>query len=342
MNLAIFRKELRSIVRERTFVSTLLLQVFLVLFYSLAILGILVIFSPHTQHSQSLRILVISNEYVDWHFVELAQQRYQVTVGPLEGYRDYDLAVEFIMKDPALLYVYTRDESFRTTYMISELKKTLLKYDEDLKPQMIIKVTDLVDKSGLDLNRLTVAGLVFEFTNLLLIPLLLFLPIYLSGVLYIDLITEETARKTLALLRSAPVSLHSIISQKILAALAVSLAQILAWILILEVRHIHVNNVTSILAIIVLLNIAVLYVAALTTIAFRTRAISQTVFSVFVIIALVTKGFAYNPLNTVTRLAVITLPWQQIAWMLAGLSVACFSLWYSLYRICSIHSARVC
>jgi ABC-2 type transport system permease protein len=335
MILAIFRKELRSIVRERTFISTLLLQLFLIIFYSVAILGIMVIFSPNLHGHHRAQILVADNEFIDRHFVDLLRKDHDAVVGDLSRASDFDLAIEFTKKDPAIMYVYTKDESFATTYILSELKKVLLQYEEDRMPASIIKISPFRKASGLDINRMTVIALVFEFKYFLLVPLLLFLPIYLSGVLYIDLFTEEVARKTLSMLRAAPVSLLCIINQKLLAALVVSIAQIVAWIMVLELRHIPISNKPEIILVLVLLNLAVLLIACLISLVFTSRAIAQTVFSFAVIAALVTRGFSYNPLNLVTKLAVIDVPWLVVAGFIAGLCVVVLGFYLLLSQVAS-------
>jgi len=320
MNLAVFKKEIGDLINERTFLSTILLQVFLIVFYSIAILGLLVIFNPQTQTTRNIDILIVDNEHIDMDFTRLLQ-KYRTTVGDIRDYADYDLIIEFRSREPIIMYVYTFERSFKTAFALTELKKVLLTYEEDVKAEIypIVRVNPILRKTGLDQNTLTVTSLIFEFKYFLLVPLLLFLPIYLSGVLFIDLFTEEISKKTLSILLVAPIKIGNVIFQKILAALVLSFAQIIAWIAILEFRNIPINNVGTVLLLLLFTNISVLLLSAIIATTFRTRALSQMAFSFAMIVLLVSKSYAYNPLNIVTRLAVIDVILGTVIAFVTGL-----------------------
>jgi len=326
MNLAVFYKEARSISRERTFITTILLQVFLILFYSLAILGIYIIMNPYGQYG-TIDVLVVQNEFLDMDFVRL-MDGFDVQIGPRDT-GEHDAVLEFTDSDPAILYVYTRGKGFRASYVIAELKDVLKRYENLKKRESLGIVTSSDLDAGISTSRLSISSLVFEFRYFLLVPLLMFLPIYLSAVLFIDLFTEEIANKTLVLLKAAPVSMAWVIAQKMLAALLLSMAQAIAWVVILEFRHIHIRNPLPMLGLLFLANVAIILFAGVVSINFRDRSVSQVILSFVVVALLVTKSFSFNTLNLVTKLAVIDLPLSQmllhaamLICIIAALSVA--------------------
>jgi len=322
MRLPVFRKEIRSIIRERTFISTILLQFFLIAFYWLAIIGIFVVMNPNNNFGQ-IQALVSDNEFVDDGFLSL-MDNFNVTRGDLRFAQSFDVAIEFTSSDPAIIYVYTKGQNFRSTYIIAEFKKVMRAYQEDHQSSKakIVTVNQLLASSGQNIDRVTLNSLIFEFKYLLMFPLLMFLPIYLSGVLFIDIFTEEHAKKTMTLLKVAPISMRSIVYQKILAALVLSTLQIIAWITLLTLRNIDVENKLPVILILVLTNILVLFISALIASVSRTRTTSQLIFSLFVIMLLVTKGFRFNPLNMVTKLAIIDVSFVSIIFSVIGLVAA--------------------
>lgn len=83
----------------------------------------------------------------------------------------------------------------------------------------------------------------FGFAYTVLLPLLLFLPVFVSGSVAVDGVTEEIERGTLALLRVAPVSLVEIIDGKGLATAALAPAQAALWIALLALNGIQIANV---------------------------------------------------------------------------------------------------
>jgi len=326
MNTAIFKKELRSIIRERTFITTVIMQVFLIIFYTLAILGVYIIMNPYGSFGR-IDLVIVENEFTDYAIGDFLPEA-SVKFGSRADVPEADIALEFISDDPAIIYVYAQGKGFRTSYQISELKKGLARYEEYKRMQVadLVPATQLIDASGVSLSRLTISALVFEFKYLLLIPLLLFLPIYLSGVLFIDLFTEEHAKKTLQLLRHAPLSMQSIINQKMAAALLLSIVQIVTWLGLLHLRNITVQNPFSIVLLCFLFNILVLLASAWIAVYFQNRSISQVIFSFAVIILLVTKSFAWSQLNIMTRLAISGAPIAMYAAILIMASMIMYAI----------------
>ena len=73
----------------------------------------------------------------------------------------------------------------------------------------------------------------FGFTYTVLLPLLLFLPAFISGSIAVDSITEEIEQGTLELLRVSPLSLGEIVDGKAAAMAGLAPLQAALWLLLL-------------------------------------------------------------------------------------------------------------
>jgi ABC-2 type transport system permease protein len=95
----------------------------------------------------------------------------------------------------------------------------------------------------------------FEIMYGILIPFILLLPTFLSANMMTDSIVGEKERKTYELLVSSPVTKTDIILGKTLPILAIALAQAALWIILLELKGIHIFNPLPILGMLLLLDL---------------------------------------------------------------------------------------
>jgi len=90
----------------------------------------------------------------------------------------------------------------------------------------------------------------FTFTYTILIPLLLFLPPFISGSVVVDSVTEEIERGTLELLRVSPVSLSEIVDGKAIGMVVIAPLQALLWIVLLWINDIAISNVATLMVLV--------------------------------------------------------------------------------------------
>ncbi|MDD5614632.1 MAG: ABC transporter permease subunit [Candidatus Methanoperedens sp.] len=110
-----------------------------------------------------------------------------------------------------------------------------------------------------------------------------FTPVFISGGLIIDMVTEEYERKTIDLLEVAPMSFSDILNGKMLVAV-----HNIFWILI----------VTTVMAALIVL------LGAIIAVKYRDRTLSQYLYSLILIfLFLGAYLFADSPFNLVTRLS---------------------------------------
>jgi ABC-type Na+ efflux pump permease subunit len=183
-----------------------------------------------------------------------------------------------------------------------------------------------LERSTLPLPEDVDASPYFGFTYTVLIPLLLFLPPFISGSVAVDSVTEEVERGTLELLRVAPVSLVDVVDGKALATIALAPAQVLLWIALLSVNGIAVANPLSLFAYVTAVTTLVVVLGVTVALATRRRRRAQLLYSVLVLVLFaLAAGLPEHPATTVAKLAVdsatlTTLAHVGIALALAALT----------------------
>jgi len=145
----------------------------------------------------------------------------------------------------------------------------------------------------------------FGFTYTVLVPLLMFLPAFISGSIAVDSLTEEVQRGTLELLRVAPVDLSTIVDAKVLSAATLAPVQVALWIALLRVNGTGVANPLGLLGVVAGLSTALVVAGAGIALTTPDRRQAQFLYSVGVLAAAVVAGLLpEHPANTVAKLAV--------------------------------------
>jgi len=144
----------------------------------------------------------------------------------------------------------------------------------------------------------------FEFIYGILIPLLVFTPVFISGGLIIDMITEEYGRKTMDLLVVSPVLFSEIMNGKMLTAVIIVPMQTFLWLILLMLNRISVHNIGIILLLSGIIAMFIVIMGAIVAATYKDRAISQYMYSLLlVLIFLLWYLLPDSPFNLVTRLS---------------------------------------
>ncbi len=147
----------------------------------------------------------------------------------------------------------------------------------------------------------------FGFTYTVLVPLLLFLPVFLSGSIAVDSISEELDRGTFELLLTAPLTVGGIIDAKLAAAALLAPAQALLWIGLLWVNGITVANAGLLIGLVGALAAALVAVGLGIALLVPDRRQAQLLYSVGVLAGFVLAVLLpEHPANTVAKLAIDT------------------------------------
>jgi len=150
----------------------------------------------------------------------------------------------------------------------------------------------------------------FEFIYVVLIPLLVFTPAFISGGLIIDFITEEFEQKTIDLLLVSPVTFSDIIDGKILVATGIVPVQVSVWIVLLSLNRIPVHNPVAILLLATAVTLILVLIGAFISITLKNRGTSQLFYSLILItLFLLCYIFQNSPMNLVATLAIDSPGW---------------------------------
>jgi len=159
------------------------------------------------------------------------------------------------------------------------------------------------------------------FTYTVLVPLLMFVPAFISGSVAVDSITEEVQRGTLELLRVAPVELSTVVDAKVLSAATLAPVQAALWIALLELNGTAIARPLGLVGVVAGLATALVVVGAGVALLAPDRRQAQFLYSSGVLAAALVAGLLpEHPANTVAKLAIgsaTTATWVAVAGCLA-------------------------
>jgi len=312
--IVIARRDVASLSREKTIVLALLIQLFVAGFSSFLVVGLTSLYDPGSVSAGEVE-MAVTGDARDALLEAADEQQGAVTVD-FESEDDARLAFQERRVDALLNARYVPgpdggeriavtaripEGSIRSTLIVVEVRRVL----STLERQERLSRTDSLENDPVPLPEEADASPYFGFTYTVLIPLLLFLPAFISGSVAVDIITEEMERGTLELLRVAPVSLLDIVDGKALGMVLLAPAQALLWVLLLTVNGIDVANVVAVLAFVTAVAGIVVTVGVVLGVATAQRRPAQLLYSV---LTLVIFGLAVllpeHPATTMAKLAV--------------------------------------
>ena len=309
----IAKRDLSSLTREKTIVLALLIQLFIAAFSSFLVVGLTSLYDPGSVESGEVTVGVTGDipeelteaadgqdsvsavQYSDREAALAAFDRGQVdavlsgrTV-PTEG----GTRIEVAAIAPA--------ENLRTTLIVVQVRQVLTRLERTER----FERADYLGFRPVELPDGVDASPYFGFTYTVLIPLLLFLPPFISGSVAVDAITEEIERGTLELLRVAPVSLVDIVDGKAAAMVLLAPLQAALWILLLGFNGITIQHVLPLLAFVTAIAAVVVVVGVVLGLVMARRRQAQLLYSVLVIVLFgVAILLPEHPATTVAKLAV--------------------------------------
>ncbi|MFC7071444.1 ABC transporter permease [Halobaculum lipolyticum] len=237
----IAKRELASLRAEKTIVLALLIQLFVAAFSSFLVVGLVSLYDPGSAAGYSVETAVAGDDAGD-----LAR-----AVGSTDGmaarlYGDRQAAADAFADgrvDAAMLATGTTDgrlevrvlvpdSNVATTLVVVRAREALRAFERLERDQRSASLT----AETLELPPGAGASPYFGFTYTVLVPLLLFLPVFIAGSVTVDSLTEELERGTLELLRVAPVTMTDIVEGKLLAAAGLAPVQAALWLGLLSLN----------------------------------------------------------------------------------------------------------
>jgi len=313
--LVVARRDVRSLSREKTIVLALLIQLFVAGFSSFLVVGLTSLYDPGAVSNAGVEVAVTgearseleraaaehrSTRAILFEDPERAQRAFQS--GRVDALLVGQYAQSREGRGERIRVTATAPEgSVRSTLVVVQLRRML----NTLERQERLQRADSLDEPPVPLPPSVDASQYFGFTYTVLIPLLLFLPPFISGSVAVDAITEEIERGTLELLRVAPVSLLDIVDGKALGMVAIAPVQAFMWTLLLGANGIAIANLVPLLVFVTAVSVVVVTIGVLLGVRLQRRRPAQLLYSV---LTLVVFGAAVllpeHPATTVAKLAV--------------------------------------
>jgi ABC-type Na+ efflux pump permease subunit len=309
--LTVATRELASLRSEKTIVLALLIQLFIAAFSSFLVVGLVSLYDPGaTEGSYTVDVGVAGNASEEVSPVVAAGDNREARTYPsrtaaLQAFERGTVDALLIANGSASgrtsVEAIAPDGDFRTTLVVVQLKDALADLERDRR----VALAHRLDRRPLDVPSRVNANPYFGFTYTILVPLLAFLPAFISGSVAADSLAEELERGTLELLRVAPLSLAEIVDGKALAMVALAPAQAALWFGFLTLNGTPVANPLLVLVIVAAVTAVLVGGGALLALWAGRRREAQLVYSFG---ALAFFGGATllpeNPPNAVAKLAV--------------------------------------
>jgi ABC-type transport system involved in cytochrome c biogenesis permease component len=184
----------------------------------------------------------------------------------------------------------------KSSVILMVLQEPLKRYENILRGQR-----------GIEVRYTNLRGLpptTFEFLYSIILPVLMLFPAFVAGSMVVDSLSEELENNTLETLLTAPLSLNTIVAGKLVAAWLLAFAQCVAWLALLRLNRIAVENVALVLALALITAGIITSASAFVAIVFKDRERSQFVYSLLVLVGASTSFILdASPIKTMTRLA---------------------------------------
>ncbi|MCA9942215.1 MAG: ABC transporter permease [Ardenticatenaceae bacterium] len=248
--IAIVKRELRTVTRERTIMIAIVIQLFIASFSSTILVGLLSFYDPSSiAFNSQIRIqagVVGDKESALFNYLRAGnvrpiyfEQPEQADNALARGLIDTVIYVPSETAEVTQMQLFLPEAETQSTVVMMLLRQPLEQYENYLRRQRGIDVrfTDLQGKPSSS----------YEFLYATILPILMFFPGFVAGSMVADSVASELEHGTLETLWSAPISLSQIFAAKIVAALLLAFAQIGVWLILLQLNQIDVQNVGSIL-----------------------------------------------------------------------------------------------
>ena len=309
-------REISSLSREKTIVLALLIQLFIAAFSSFLVVGLTSLYDPSGgaveievgisgDQEQKLLSVAEESEGIDPTLYEnsadavAAFERGELnavlTTRVVETDRGSRIAVD--AEVPA--------ESLETTLVIVQLRDLLVEFEREersLRGEYLEFQPVEIPAEQEDSDDFTQY---FTFTYTILLPLLLFLPPFISGSVVVDSVTEELERGTLELLRVSPASLAEIVDGKAIGMILLAPLQAVLWIALLWMNGIAVANLGLLLLLVTAVATITTALGLLLGLVTGTRQKAQLLYSMLVLLLFgAMAALPEHPASTAALLAV--------------------------------------
>jgi len=235
----IAKRELASLRSEKTILLALLIQLFVAAFSSFLVVGLVSLYDPGAAGGYSVETAIAGDDAGDLAAAVagtdgMEARRYPTRGAAVDAFSEGRVDVALLStateRDTLEVRVLVPDGNVGTTLVVVRAREALRAFERLERDQRSASLT----AETLELPPRAGSSPYFGFTYTVLVPLLLFLPVFIAGSVTVDSLTEELERGTLELLRVAPVTMTDIVEGKLLAAAGLAPIQAALWLALLS------------------------------------------------------------------------------------------------------------
>lgn len=332
---AVVKRELWSVMRDFTIVISIVIQAFIASFSSAMLLGVLSLYDADTimkYGGAGIKIAMVGpadnqlQTFLTDYGINMVPYAAldSAEAGFSQGQVNAILVVPQNVGPGTEVKLYLPNSDTFSSLIRMVIQEPLKQYENYLRVQNGIEVryTDLKGKPTTT----------FEFIYSVLLPMLMFFPAFVAGSMVVDSLTEEVENNTLQTLLSAPLTINGIISAKITAAVCLAIAQCLAWLTLLRLNRVAIQNLPWILLLALIIAGITTTGAALGTVLLKDRERSQFVYSLMLMAAVaISTLLDLSPIKTISRLAIGDA--YTNGWNVAVFAVILAAMWLLLLRL---------
>lgn len=309
--ITIARRELWALRVEKTIVLAIFIQLLIASFSSFLIVGLVTVYSPDAAGEGTQVEYGITGSAAD----DIAPllddadgttyERYETFSDAYIAFQDGEVnaVLDLSERDTGQIEatLYAPETGIYSTVIVVRTRGLL----SDLQEQKRVEFDDRLDYIPLSVEGEESSVPYFSFTYTVLVPILLFLPAFISGSITSDIITEGFKRGTIELLRAAPLTDVHVIDGKLLAMVALAPLQAAAWLALISLNGVTVQNIPALLVIVTGVTLLVAALGAAVALRYRDRSKAQFIYSAAIVglFSLATL-LPEHPVNTVARLSI--------------------------------------
>ncbi|MFB6109286.1 MAG: ABC transporter permease [Halodesulfurarchaeum sp.] len=337
--LRLARREMAALRSEKTIVLALVIQLFIAAFSSFLVVGLVSLYAPGSVQGGYTVQMGISGNASDEleRVVEMGAQReaivYESRAAAMEAFADREVSAVLHATDGPKGRIHVEaiapEGGFQTTLVVTQIKAALTELEQERRRELAASL----DRQPLPEPPEPDSNPYFGFTYTVLVPVLVFLPAFISGSIASDSIAEELERGTDELLRVTPLSGPQILDGKALAMIAIAPAQAALWLLFLQFNGTRIAFPLEILLLVGALAAGLVVFGAALALVVGVRREAQLLYSLS---AMALFGGAMllpeSPPNLVAKLAVGT-PTPVTHLTVAGLVVLAAGGYWRIRRV---------
>lgn len=309
--LSIAKRQFSSLKSEKTIMLAIFVQLFVALFSSFLVVGFVSIFDPGAIGEDQALAIGLSGDAsegleasIDSNHPQVAVINYSNEEELREAFRGGEIAggIHIVESENMQMEanIIIPEEGIESTISSITIQNILEDFEIERQDDLI-----RVSNADIPMNVESEGAMPFVgFINTVLIPLLIFLPAFISGALIIDTLIEDDMIGMTDLLKASPMSNGDILIGKLIIPLLLGPAQMMAWIGLLAINGIMISRPFLVLSMGTGLTFIAVSLGILSVSFINKRGPAQILYSVMVVFSISAMTLLPElPTNTIGRLS---------------------------------------